>query len=137
MPLPPLATIQRAPAPSCPKTNRLSCAAAPLLPALCAVAAGATHPLYLTSSEVGGGSYSGFANETVYAGGDESLGECRLRWRLLCLLFLLRRWVTVLRCAGVLTPTSLAVVARQHYAPWLTPVGFAVPACRPARCRHG
>lgn len=40
--------------------------------------AGESHPLYLTSSEVGGGSYAGFANETMYAGGDDSHGEqCR------------------------------------------------------------
>ena len=50
------------------------------------VAAGSTHPLYLTSSEVGGGSYNDFANETVYAGGDDSLGTCQLDGRLQCLL---------------------------------------------------
>ena len=37
--------------------------------------AGESHPLYLTSSEVGGGSYTSFANETVFAGGDFSHGR--------------------------------------------------------------
>jgi hypothetical protein len=37
--------------------------------------AGPNHPFYLTSSIVGGGSFSGFANETVYGGGEEVAGN--------------------------------------------------------------
>lgn len=36
--------------------------------------AGPSHPLYLTDSIVGGGSYSDFQGETVYAGGVDAHG---------------------------------------------------------------
>ncbi len=38
------------------------------------VMAGDQHPLYLTSSIVGGGSYGNFTGETIYAGGLDSHG---------------------------------------------------------------
>ena len=41
------------------------------------VKAGEYHPLYLTSSIVGGGSINNYAGETVYAGGDTDFGERR------------------------------------------------------------
>lgn len=39
-----------------------------------AVMAGESHPLYLTSSIIGGGAYNRFQGETVYAGGEDSHG---------------------------------------------------------------
>lgn len=36
--------------------------------------AGDQHPLYLTSSIVGGGSYGNFTGETIFAGGLDSYG---------------------------------------------------------------
>lgn len=38
--------------------------------------AGPTHPLYITTSIIGGGSLNSLQGETVYAGGEFATGEC-------------------------------------------------------------
>lgn len=73
------------------------------------VKAGPAHPLYLTDSLIGGGSYGGFKGETIYAGGEDAHGE--------------RQWLRRMRVAWLASSHAGARVGAQ--APTARPAGTA------------